>query len=62
MVVWSDSNSDEFILIYEKDMILFDWEHTWAAQYSPDDTKLMLAGVISPVHGELAIFTTGTEN
>ena len=37
----------------------YDWIHTWAAQYSPLDTKLMVGGVVDEMSGEIAIFSTG---
>ena len=37
----------------------YDWRHTWAAQYSPLDTKLMVGGVVDEWSGEIAIFSTG---
>ncbi len=37
----------------------FNWMHTWAAQFSPRDTKLMVSGVVSDVGGEVVIFSTG---
>ena len=38
------------------------WRHTWAAQFSPDDSKLMVSGVVSDISGEIAIFDTGRDS
>ena len=40
----------------------YDWIHTWAAQYSPLDTKLMVGGVVDEMSGEIAIFSTGANS
>ena len=37
----------------------FQWRHTWAAQFCPNDSKLMVSGVVSDIRGEIAIFDTG---
>ena len=54
-----DENEDEFQTYFKVDMGMYDWRHTWAAQYSPSDTKLMVAGVVNEMGGEIAIFSTG---
>lgn len=41
------------------DMALYDWSQTWISQFSPDDTKLMVAGAVDWGEGELAIYSTG---
>ena len=33
--------------------------HTWASQYNPSDTKLLVSGVVNAVGGEVAVFSTG---
>ena len=35
------------------------WMHTWASQYNPSDTKLLVSGVVNAVGGEVAVFSTG---
>lgn len=41
------------------DMSIIQWMHTWGSEYSPDDSKVLVAGVVGSLHGELAIFSTG---
>ena len=53
------NGNGEFKHHYIIDMGHYDWRHTWAAQYSPSDTKLMVAGVVNEMRGEVAIFSTG---
>ena len=60
MVVWNhDLETGRFFPHYSRSMLGFQWRHTWAAQFSPADTRLMVAGVTSTVGGEVAIFATG---
>ena len=59
MIVWRRDENEEFKSHFKTDMGLYDWRHTWAAQYSPSDTKLMVAGVVNEMGGEIAIFSTG---
>ena len=33
--------------------------HTWASQFNPGDTKLLVSGVVNDVGGEVAVFSTG---
>ena len=40
----------------------FQWRHTWAAQFCPNDSKLMVSGVVSDIRGEIAIFDTGRDS
>ena len=35
------------------------WMHTWASQFNPGDTKLLVSGVVNEVGGEVAVFSTG---
>ena len=60
LIVWNQDEHRRFSLHFSIDMGIFNWIHTWAAQYNCDDTKLMLAGVVNHVGGEVAIFKTGT--
>ena len=59
MIVWRRDENEEFKSHFNVDMGLYDWRHTWAGQYSPSDTKLMVAGVVNEMRGEIAIFSTG---
>ncbi len=60
MVVWNhDGATGRFGRHFSRSMIGFLWRHTWAAQFSPGDARLMVAGVTSTVGGEVAIFRTG---
>ncbi len=59
MLVWDRASKGQFREHFSYDMSRFGWMHTWAAQFSPEDTKLMVAGVVNQVGGELAIFKTG---
>lgn len=54
-----NGDSGEYKTIFFKDMSMYNWCHTWAAQYSPNDTKLMVSGVVASIGGEVAIFSTG---
>ena len=60
MIVWRTDENGEFKSHVDIDMEAYQWLHTWAAQYSPSDTKLMVAGVVNEMGGEVAIFSTGT--
>lgn len=60
MIVWNCSPDFAFTEHYRHDMSAFEWMHTWASQFSPSDTKLMVAGVVNVVGGEIAIFSTGS--
>ncbi len=60
VIVWNhDPVRGRFSRHYTRPMSSLSWRHTWAAQYSPADTRLMVAGVTSSVGGEVAIFRTG---
>jgi hypothetical protein len=59
MIVWRKDINGSFKYHFIVDMLRYDWRHTWAAQYSPLDTKLMVAGVVNAMGGEIAIFSTG---
>ena len=59
LIVWRMDDKGEFKYHFIVDMGHYDWRHTWAAQYSPQDTKLMVAGVMNEMRGEVAIFSTG---
>ena len=59
MIVWKRNSDGNFEYHYIIDMGRYEWRHTWAAQYSPLDTRLMVAGVVSDMSGEIAIFSTG---
>ena len=59
MIVWRRDRNGDFQYHFIVDMGHHDWRHTWAAQYSPLDTKLMVAGVVNEMRGEIAIFSTG---
>ena len=39
-------------------MLNYHWKHTWASQFSSDDSRLLVAGVVSTYAGEVAIFKT----
>ena len=60
MIVWKRNPDGDFEYHYIIDMGRYEWRHTWAAQYSPLDTRLMVAGVVSDMSGEIAIFSTGS--
>ena len=62
MIVWRMDKYDNFVTHFNVDMERYQWLHTWAAQYSPADTKLMVAGVVNDMGGEIAIFATGKSN
>ena len=60
IIVWRRNDLDAFYSHFSLDMEAYSWRHTWAAQFSPNDTKLMVAGVVlNQVNGEIAIFSTG---
>ena len=40
----------------------FQWRHPWAAQFCPNDSKLLVSGVVSEIGGEIAIFDTGRDS
>ena len=42
-----------------RDMARCGWMHTWASQYNPSDTRLLVSGVVNAVGGEIAVFSTG---
>ena len=52
-VWWS---GDQATLAYQHDMKTYQWMYTWASKYNPSDTLLMVAGVVSDIKGEIAIF------
>ncbi len=60
VIVW---NADEttYSCHFSRMMDGLMWKHTWAAQYSPDDALLMVAGVTSTIGGEVAVFETGRD-
>ena len=58
-IVWTDQIGEGFQPCFHSDMSFYAWEHTWAAQFSPNDSLLMVSGVVSEVKGEIAIFSTG---
>lgn len=46
-MVWTDQtelNDGKFHCCYSNDMLKYEWRHTWAAQFSPNDSKLMVSG------------------
>ena len=44
---------------YREHMGKYQWAYTWACQFSPSDTRLMVGGVANAVGGEMAIYDTG---
>jgi len=61
-MVWTDETDKDdgkFHCCYANDMSKYEWRHTWAAQFCPNDSKLMVSGVVSDIRGEIAIFDTG---
>ena len=60
VIIWNRSEVDgHFAEHYRRDMAQCGWMHTWASQYNPSDTKLLVSGVVNAVGGEVAIFSTG---
>lgn len=60
IIVWKQANGI-FSLHFSQDMFGYNWLHTWAAQFNESDTRLMVAGVVDQVSGEIAIFATGRD-
>ena len=40
----------------------FQWLHPLTAQFSTNDSKLLVSGVVSEIRGEIAIYDTGRES
>eukprot|EP00095_Tigriopus_kingsejongensis_P008161 maker-scaffold735_size104922-snap-gene-0.32 protein:Tk08161 transcript:maker-scaffold735_size104922-snap-gene-0.32-mRNA-1 annotation:"f-box and wd domain" len=58
-VVWRyDKDIHEFKKFDDHAMDYFDWRHTWGAQFSPDDRKLLISGVVNSLNGEIIIYDT----
>ena len=60
VIIWNHRYEDgSFSEHYRRDMAQCGWMHTWASQYNPGDTKLLVSGVVNDVGGEVAVFSTG---
>jgi len=56
--VWWNSEKGEVSLAFKHDMKMYGWKYTWASKYNPSDSMLLVAGVVSEIKGEIAIFDT----
>jgi len=43
-------------------MSKYEWLHPLSAQFSTNDSKLLVSGVVSEIRGEIAIYDTGRES
>ena len=56
LMVWNIDKCGMTSLRYSKDMKTHSWNFTWASKFNANDTMLLVAGVISDINGEIAIF------
>lgn len=62
IIIWQrEKNGVHFKKHFLQDMGIYNWVHTWAAQFNSSDTRLMVAGVVDQISGEIAIFNTGRD-
>ena len=40
----------------------YEWKYTWASRFNCSDTLLLVAGVVSDINGEIAVFMKTTDN
>jgi len=40
----------------------YEWKYTWASRFNCSDTLLLVAGVVSDINGEIAVFMKITDN
>ena len=61
--IWRlDENDFTSQLEFEETMRRFAWRYTWASKFNETDTLLLVAGVVSDINGEIAIFKKRVEN
>jgi len=56
VVVWNLSDNLTATLHQQVDMKLHNWMYSWASKYNSTDSLLLVAGVVSEIDGEIAVF------
>lgn len=60
VIVWKlDRSTCTYTKHLDIDVREFNWQHSWAAEFSPQGSKVMVAGVVDNIHGEIAILAAG---
>ncbi|TRY79891.1 hypothetical protein TCAL_07084 [Tigriopus californicus] len=58
-IIWRyNKKSHEFENFNTIDMARYNWLYIWSGQYSSDDKKLLISGVMDSLNGEIAIYNT----
>ncbi|XP_023329717.1 F-box/WD repeat-containing protein 5 [Eurytemora carolleeae] len=62
VIIWRFSSDFHAELEHQESMRRYEWKYTWASRFNCSDTLLLVAGVVSDINGEIAVFMKTTDN